>query len=154
MCHNSRQIINTSSTILSFTNFFFFQNPQYSYIQEHLTPSTCICIFPCFFMIYQSCHDLIPNPRILKQCLHNCFKMPRWWADMQIMELVHILRHVVMNFSYLFWGEKSTLVKLFFKHPVYFSGEEDFWPRPEASLPAPWGWSERNPDWKRKRPQP
>ena len=33
---------------------FFSQNPHYSYIKEHLTRSTSICIFPCFFMIYQS----------------------------------------------------------------------------------------------------
>ena len=30
-----------------------------SYIQEHLTPSTSICIFPRFFMIYQSCQIIV-----------------------------------------------------------------------------------------------
>ena len=47
---------------------FFTQNPHYSYIQEHLTPFTSICIlvFLCLFMIYpscqnKSCHDLIPK---------------------------------------------------------------------------------------------
>ena len=49
------------------TYFHFF----YSYIQENLTPSMSICVFPCFFMICQSyqkrtsCHDLIPNPCII-----------------------------------------------------------------------------------------
>ena len=37
--------------MLSFDNFF---NPHYWYIQEHLRPSSSICICPCFFMIYQS----------------------------------------------------------------------------------------------------
>ena len=41
--------------MLSFT--FFLQILHYSYIQEHLTPSTSICIFPCSFMIYQSCQN-------------------------------------------------------------------------------------------------
>ena len=50
--------------MLPLTNFL--QNPHYSYIQEHLTPSTSICIFPCFFMICQYCqkkqfHDVIPS---------------------------------------------------------------------------------------------
>ena len=35
------KIINTSSTMLSL--LFFFLNPHYSYIQEHLTPSISIC---------------------------------------------------------------------------------------------------------------
>ena len=48
-----------------------FQNPLYSNIQENLRLSTFICIFPCFFMIYQSrkkknsCYDLISNLCIL-----------------------------------------------------------------------------------------
>ena len=45
---------------------FFFQIAHYSYIQEHLTPTTSISIFSCFFMIYKSCqtyscHDLTPT---------------------------------------------------------------------------------------------
>ena len=36
---------------MSFTSFFY---PHYSYLQEHLTPSTSIFTFPCFFMMYQS----------------------------------------------------------------------------------------------------
>ena len=61
------KMLNTSSTMLTFANFF--QNPHYSYIQEHLKPSPSIFIFPCFFMIYQPCkkkknccQGLIPKP--------------------------------------------------------------------------------------------
>jgi hypothetical protein len=62
---------------------FFFQNPHYSYIQEHLTPTTSI--FSCFFMIYQSCqtnscHYLITNPRIFViKCTHNEV-LTLWWV--------------------------------------------------------------------------
>ena len=52
--HNTykREIV----THLAQCNFLiFFQNLYYSDIKDHLTPSTSICIFPCFFMIYQSC---------------------------------------------------------------------------------------------------
>ena len=44
--------------MLSFTNLFF-QNPHYSYIQEHLTPFISICIFPCFFIIYDSGQKIV-----------------------------------------------------------------------------------------------
>ena len=45
-----------------------FLNPHYSYIQERLTPSTSICIFSCFLVIYISCkkislHDLLVIPK-------------------------------------------------------------------------------------------
>ena len=44
---------------------FFSQKPRYSYIQEHLIPSTTICIFPCFFMNNlekKKVPGLIPQP--------------------------------------------------------------------------------------------
>ena len=49
----------TPSTMLLFT---FFQNPHYSYFQEQLTPSTSICTFPCFFVIYKKKPWLNPRP--------------------------------------------------------------------------------------------
>ena len=60
-----------NSTMLSFITFFFIFFFKiriiYSYIQEHLTPSTFICIFPCFLMINQSCQtivNMLDNPSI------------------------------------------------------------------------------------------
>ena len=89
-CRNFWQIINTSSTMLSFIDAFFFQNPHYWYIQEHLTPSTSICVFACFFMIYQSClknncHELLPNPRACRE-LMPCVKVfGSWWKGSPIL---------------------------------------------------------------------
>ena len=62
--------------MLCILTFFIFL--YYSYVQEHLIPSTSTCIFQCFFMIYQSCeenncHDSISNPRI---SLYMCAVLP------------------------------------------------------------------------------
>ena len=55
--------------MLLFTTVLCFQNPYFSYIQEHLAPYISIWISPCIVMIYQACqnnsyHYVILNCRI------------------------------------------------------------------------------------------
>ena len=75
----SWQIINTPNTTLPFAFFF---NPHYSYIQEHLIPSTSISslYFNCSSWLIdlsilpkKYCHDLIPNTR--KLFIHPSFSL-------------------------------------------------------------------------------
>ena len=67
-CRNFWQIINTSSRMLSFTNFiYFFQNPHYLYIQEHPLPFLYFHVSSWSINLAKkksSCHYLIPKPRI------------------------------------------------------------------------------------------
>ena len=99
--------------MLSFIGFF--QNPHYSYNQEHLTPSTSICIFPCFFMIYQSCqknncHD---NPQPSYNC--NFFNIPnkKWIPLTQKFDIDCELRMLFVlrkGYGHIPWPPVSTCV--------------------------------------------
>ena len=101
---------------MSFTSSFF-QNPHYSHIQEHLRPSTSICIFPCFFMIYQSCktkqkihscHDLISNPRIFI-IYSQVFVCSIFTSECNKITL-NLIRFILKSLQFYFSSQNSTRV--------------------------------------------
>ena len=82
---------------------FFFQNLHYSYIQEHLTPSTSICIFPCFFMIYQSCNiyiftksALMIHPRA-PNTIHFHFYISMFLHGLSILQYIYLLNPLLIH---------------------------------------------------------